>query len=93
MSMSTEDLDKAVAARVKKYMEMRSKPYSIDMYEESMWQFAEMAHGGRGFDGNRTYIRDEYYSGYPNEFFFQVLSQLGEFERYLKVAGEHIGIP
>ena len=93
MTYSTEDLNKAVTSYVKKYMEMRSKPHSIDMYEESMWQFAEMAHGGRGVDGNQTYIRDEYYSGYPNEFFFQVLSQLGEFERYLKVAGEPIGIP
>ena len=91
MSISAEDLNKVVASYVKKYTHMRDN--GSDMYEESMWQYADMAHGGRGFDGNRTYIRDEYYPGYPNDFFFQVLSQLGEFERYLKVAGDPIGIP
>ena len=90
--MLTEDeLEQAVNSRVKKYMEMRGK--GNDMYEESMWQYAEMAQGGRAFDGHRTYIRDKYYAGYPNEFFFRVLSALGEFERYMKVSSDTLGIP
>jgi len=34
-----------------------------------------------------------YYSGYPDQFFFMVLSGLGEFEKFCKTGPSPIGIP
>ena len=79
--MMEKDLDSAVISTVERYIDMRTR--QPDMYQEAMWQYADMAHGGRAFDGNSAYIRDEYYPNRPNKFFLLVLSGLGEFERYL----------
>lgn len=87
MGMSKEEIDSEVRRCVANYREMREKDYA-SMYEEAMWQYADMANGGRGHDGLDTFIRDQYYKGYPDEFFMQVLSGLGEFERYTTVAME-----
>ena len=81
---------------IKSYMEMRELNSPNSLYEEAMWQYAEMANGGDGgptgsSDGGT--IRSEYYTNHPNEFFFMVLSGLGEFERYMKCAATPIGIP
>ena len=87
MGMSKEEIDNEVKRCVANYREMREHGYS-SLYEESMWHYADMANGGRAHDGNNTFIRDKYYSGYPDGFFMQVLSALGEFERYTTVAME-----
>ena len=84
--MTREDMNQEVARHVTNYREMRKGGSSL--YEEAMWQYADMANGGRGHDGLDTFIRDQYYRGYPDEFFMQVLSGLGEFERYTTVAME-----
>ena len=85
---------------IKSYTEMRERDTASSMYQEAMWQYAEMAHGGNGgpagahgANDSKT-IRSEYYPDHPNEFFFLVLSGLGEFERYLKTAKDtNLGIP
>ncbi len=86
MEITREQLERAVEARVNSYREMRKGGSSL--YDEAMWQYADMANGGRGHDGHATYIRDQYYKGYPDKFFMQVLSGLGEFDRYTAVAME-----
>ena len=85
--MTREEMDREVSRCVANYREMRERDYA-SLYEESMWHYADMANGGRAHDGNSTFIRDEYYPGYPDEFFMQVLSGLGEFERYTTMAME-----
>ena len=85
--MTREEMDREVSRCVANYREMREHDYA-SLYEESMWHYADMANGGRAHDGNSTFIRDEYYPGYPDEFFMQVLSGLGEFERYTTMAME-----
>ena len=87
MELTKEQIDSEVKRCVANYREMRKKDYA-NMYEEAMWQYADMANGGRGHDGLNTFLRDEYYKGYPDEFFMQVLSGLGEFERYTTIAME-----
>lgn len=87
MRMTKEQLASEVRRCVANYREMREKDYA-SLYEEAMWQYADMANGGRAHDGANTFIRDQYYPGYPDEFFMQVLSGLGEFERYTTVAME-----
>lgn len=81
---------------IESYNDMRTKNPGSSMYEEAMWQYADMAHGGdggpTGVEGNNT-IRGDYYPNHPNEFFFLVLSGLGEFERYMKSCDDPIGIP
>ena len=72
---------------VSNYREMRANSRS-SLYDEAMWNYADMANGGRAHDGLDTYLRDEYYQGYPDEFFMQVLSCLGEFNRYTTIAME-----
>ena len=84
--MTREEMKEEVSRHVINYREMRQGGSSL--YEEAMWQYADMANGGRGHDGLDTFIRDQYYPGYPDEFFMQVLSGLGEFERYTTVAME-----
>ena len=81
-----EAIDSEVERFVRNYREMKTQ--SPSMYEECMWQYAEMANGGRAHDGLDTFLRDKYYKGYPDRFFFLVLSALGEFEKYTQVAGE-----
>ena len=71
----------------------KMKENNPSMYEECMWQYAEMANGGKADDGTGTLIRDSYYAGYPDAFFFRVLSGLGEFERFVKECNPSIGIP
>ena len=90
--MTSKELTLKVAEMVKKYIKMRTDMPNSNLYQEAMWQFADMANGGRAFDGNQIYIRDEYYPNYPDEFFFRVISGLGEFERYLEVAGNPPGL-
>lgn len=85
--MTKEELNGEVTRIVKNYREMRENSYS-NLYDEAMWQYADMANGGRAHDGANTFIRDQYYHGYPDEFFMQVLSGLGEFDRYTTVAME-----
>ena len=85
--MTREEMSREVSRCVTNYREMREKDYA-SLYEESMWHYADMANGGRAHDGNDTFIRDKYYPGYPDEFFMQVLSALGEFDRYTTVAME-----
>ena len=78
-----EAIDQEVDRFVVNYLEMKETNRSL--YEESMWQYADMANGGRGHDGHQTYLRDRYYKGYPDRFFFLVLSALGEFDKYTYV--------
>ena len=86
MKVTKEQLDREVSRYVANYREMRNS--SPSMYEECMWQYADMANGGRAHDGLDTFLRDQYYQGYPDEFFVLVLSGLGEFERYTTMAME-----
>ena len=86
MKVTKEQLNREVSRYVTNYKEMRTS--SPSMYEECMWQYADMANGGRAHDGLDTFLRDQYYQGYPDEFFVLVLSGLGEFERYTTVAME-----
>ena len=84
--MNTEAIAKS-NRMIENYQKMRKNAPS--MYQESMRQYADMAHGGDGGPNgnvNGGSIRGEYYSDLPNEFFFLVLSGLGEFERYLNIA-------
>ena len=88
--MNSKDIEqqglREVSRMVDNYTSMRT--HSPHMYEETMWQYADMATGGTGDPTNfkngkaQSTIRDEYYPGYPDMWFFQVLSALGEFERY-----------
>ena len=94
--MDRSSWEKEASRMITNYESMRTKNPNSSMYEEAMWQYAEMAHGGDGgpsgsSDGDT--IRSEYYPNHPNEFFFLVLSGLGEFERYMKCASSPIGIP
>ena len=86
-----EAIDVIIEEKIKLYRVMKEN--NLSMYEEVMWQYAEMANGGKANDGAGTLIRDQYYSGYPDSFFFRVLSGLGEFERFVKEANPSIGIP
>ena len=75
-----------VARLVSHYSYMKDLGPVNSMYRETMWQYGDMAHGGDGGptgspDGKT--IREEYYPGYPDKFFFEVLSLLGESETYL----------
>ena len=79
-------MTREVSRFVSNYREMRHGGSSL--YDEAMWQYADMANGGRAHDGLDTYLRDQYYQGYPDEFFMLVLSGLGEFERYTTIAME-----
>ena len=78
--MTDLEIDNEVERFVNHYMDMRNKNPESFMYKESMWAYSDMSSGGRGFDGNKTYIRDEYYKGYPDVFFTRVLVGLGELE-------------
>ena len=80
-------MTREVSRFVSNYREMRANSRS-SLYDEAMWNYADMANGGRAHDGLDTYLRDEYYQGYPDEFFMQVLSCLGEFNRYTTIAME-----
>ena len=94
--MDRISLEKEVTRMVKSYTDMREKPSGASMYREAMWQYADMAHGGDGGPtGNldNSTIRSDYYPNHPNEFFFMVLSGLGEFELYMKSSAQPIGIP
>jgi len=86
MKVTKEQMNREVSRYVNNYREMREGSFSL--YDEAMWQYADMANGGRAHDGLNTYLRDQYYQGYPDEFFMQVLSCLGEFDRYTTVAME-----
>ncbi len=89
-------LEKEVTRMVESYRKMKKNVPGSSMYREAMWQYANMAHGGDGgptgnVDGGT--IRGKYYDNHPNEFFFMVLSGLGEFELYMKSGSDPIGIP
>ena len=87
--MTPSELDDKVNAQIGGYIRMRTEVPNSSLYRGAMYQYAEMAHGGKAYDGD-TCVRDEYYPGYPDEFFFRVLSGLGEFELYMKAAAEAI---
>ena len=88
IELTKDEWNREVSRVVDNYRKMREDHTSL--YNEAMWSYADMANGGRAHDGNETYIRDEYYRGYPDEFFVLVLSGLGEFERYTTLAMEEI---
>ena len=94
--MDRIDLQSEATRMVSSYRDMRTNNPGSSMYEEAMWQYAEMAHGGdggpTGTSDGRT-IREQYYPDHPNEFFFLVLSGLGEFERYMRTSKLNLGIP
>ena len=94
--MNSIELNAEVTRLVKYYKELRTTSHRSSMYRETMWQYADMAHGGDGGPtgkNDNTTIRGEYYPDHPNEFFFMVLSGLGEFELYMKSSTQPIGIP
>ncbi|MEC7288444.1 MAG: hypothetical protein VXU42_07120, partial [Verrucomicrobiota bacterium] len=79
--------EKEASRMVKNYIDMRSRAGGGSMYREAMWQYADMAHGGDGGPtgkSDNSTIRGDFYPNHPNEFFFMVLSGLGEFELYMK---------
>lgn len=94
--MDSIELNAEVKRLVKYYEQLRTTSPRSSMYRETMWQYADMAHGGDGGPTGKTdnsTIRGEYYPNHPNEFFFMVLSALGEFELYMKSSAQPIGIP
>ncbi len=94
--MDRISLKSEVTRMVSSYNDMRANTPGSSMYEEAMWQYAEMAHGGSGGPTGTTdggTIRAKYYPDHPDEFFFLVLSGLGEFERYMRASKINLGIP
>ena len=94
--MDRISLENESTRMIKSYKEMREKISGSSMYREAMWQYADMAHGGDGGPtgkSDKSTIRGEYYPDHPNEFFFMVLSALGEFEKFCKTGSSPIGIP
>ena len=90
MKVDEEKLDSEILRMVNHYRDLRHGGSSMQssMYREAMWQYADMANGGDGGPGDSsggttTTIRHDYYKGYPDSFFMQVLSALGEFSRCL----------
>ena len=73
---------------VKSYSETRKTAPS--QYDHLMDCYCEMATGGAGGpsdteptqDGPLSSFRDQYYHGYPDDWFFCILSGLGELDRY-----------
>jgi len=94
--MDRISLKSEVTRMVSSYNDMRTNIPGSSMYEQAMWQYAEMAHGGDGGPTgalNGGTIREQYYPDHPDEFFFLVLSGLGEFERYMRTSKLNLGIP
>ena len=94
--MNSIELNAEVKRLVKYYEQLRTTSPRSSMYREAMWQYADMAHGGDGGptgELDNSTIRGNYYPNHPNEFFFMVLSALGEFELYMKSSADPIGIP
>ena len=94
--MDRISLENESTRMIKSYKDMRERISGSSMYREAMWQYADMAHGGDGGPtgkSDNSTIRGDYYPNHPNEFFFMVLSGLGEFELYMKSSAEPIGIP
>ena len=94
--MDRISLKSEVTRMVSSYNDMRTSAPGSSMYEQAMWQYAEMAHGGDGGptgELNGRTIRENYYPDHPDEFFFLVLSGLGEFERYMRASKLNLGIP
>ena len=86
MSFNHKDYESEVTRLSSHYKAMGVTTIGSSMYKETMWQYGDMAHGGDGGptgSPSGTTIREEYYSGYPDKFFFEVLSLLGESETYL----------
>lgn len=77
--MTKNDKDLRLKNMVERYRDMRDSWPS--MYNEAMDLYSDMAHGGQGYDGT-TSIRESHYNGYSDEWFYKVLSSLGEFDRY-----------
>ena len=84
--MTDQQYKECVTKAIAHYKNMEQ--FGSSMIHEVKWQYADMANGGRAHDGLNTYLRDEYYQGYPDDFFMQVLSCLGEFDRYTTIAME-----
>ncbi len=96
--MNSSDVNSEVVRMVNNYKSMREMMPASSMYREAMWQYGDMANGGTGGEandkgGNKSTIREVYYPGYPDQFFFMVLSGLGEFEKFCKTGSSPIGIP
>ena len=90
MDNTKEAIEKDVERMVSLYQTMRENVPS--MYESAMWDYASLANGGTGHTGHeveengiRITIRQKHYEGYPDSFFFLVLTGLGEIERYYDV--------
>ncbi len=87
-----EAIDIIVKEKTAYYVNL--KKTAPGMYEEAMWQYASMAHGGPGGEYSEgVSIRENYYKNYPDSFFFRVLSGLKEYEKYMKSSPGSIGIP
>jgi hypothetical protein len=82
--MTDLEMQKEVLRLIAHYSKMRETMPGSSMYRESMYQYVDMANGKDADDGNGTNIRKRYYKGYPDDFFLQVLSGLGELELYMK---------
>lgn len=73
---------------VKSYSETRKA--SPSQYDHLMDSYCEMAAGGEDGEGDAEVTRDgplynfrqRYYKGYPDDWFFCILSCLGELDRY-----------
>ena len=74
--MKEEYKDK-IPEMINRYKEMEKWGNESSMIREVKWQYAEMANGGQATDGLDTCIRDQYYKGYPDEFFQEVCDLMG----------------
>jgi len=84
LTIPGKNYESEIARLVSHYIMMRDMTAGSTMYRETMWQYGDMAHGRDGGPASRgKTIREEYYSGYPDEFFLEVLTQLGESETFL----------
>ena len=75
MKITKEQLSSEVSRFVNNYREMRKGGSSL--YEDAMWQYADMAKGGDGGDlgfkeRGETTCRGINYPGYPDRFFQEV---------------------
>ena len=80
--MTKEEYNKQLIKSVETYTRMQNKAPNSSMIREVRWSYAEMAQGG---DGGPTgavsegSIREEYYPGYPDCWFQEVIDLMGWF--------------
>ena len=84
---TVEELTAKMTECVAHYTWMQNKTPKSSMLREVKWQFADMANGG---DGGTTgapgdpSIRDEYYAGYPDSWFAEVIDLMQWFPNGVK---------